>query len=215
MVGRRGLFVVFEGIDGSGKSTQRNKLADYLSQKNKYLDVILTHEPWRSEEIKRKLKEDKMAYSDGIIMADLYINDRTLHSNEINSRLNDSYFVLCDRYKMSTCAYQWTQGVDLFKLFKMHDDKEIIKPDLNIFIDVSADVAQKRRLARGENKEKFEDWNFQKSLASYYRSLVERSDAKNIFGEVVNVSGRGDVDEVFERVRNVFDFNYEKWTKQE
>ena len=119
---KRGMFIVFEGSDGSGKGTQMINLAGHIKDLDKYKDVILTHEPWRSEEIKRKLKEDKEAYSDGIKMAGLYVNDRINHSEEINSRLNEGYFVLCDRYKLSTCAYQWTQGVDLYRLLKMHED---------------------------------------------------------------------------------------------
>ena len=212
---RRGTFVVFEGIDGSGKGTQMINMAGHIKDLDKYKDLIMTHEPWKSFEIKRKLAEDKEAYSDGIRMAQLYIEDRANHSEEINSRLNEGYFVLCDRYKMSTCAYQWTQGVDLFKLFKMHDNRKIIKPDLNIFIDVPAEIAQQRRAARGKDKEKFEDWDLQKSLASHYCSLVDRIDAKNIFGRVISVNGRGNADEVFERVRTIFDPIYENWKNEE
>ena len=211
MENKRGMFIVFEGIDGSGKETQMFELARHIRTRNKYQDVVLTHEPWKSDEIKKKLSEDKSAYSDGIKMARLYVEDRANHSEEINFRLNEGYFVLCDRYKMSTCAYQWTQGVDLFSLFKMHDNKGIIKPDLNIFIDISSELAQQRRIGRGESKEKFEDWNFQKNLVSHYHSLVSRVDAEGLFGEVLSVNGRGSVDEVFEGVKNVFNPIYDNW----
>lgn len=212
---KRGLFVVFEGIDGSGKETQMMRLAEYVRNRNKYQDVIITHEPWKSAEIKKKLKEDKEAYSDGLKMAALYVNDRIKHSLEIEPQLQRGYFVLCDRYKMSTCAYQWTQGVDLFRLLKIHEDEKIILPDLTLFVDVSAEIAQSRRLKRSYTKEKFEEWKFQNDLVSHYRHLAGRVDCKDLFGAVAEINGRDNPDEVFERVKKAFDPVYENWIKAE
>ena len=53
MENKKGLFIVFEGIDGSGKETQMLELARYIRQRNKYQDVIITHEPWQNDEIKK------------------------------------------------------------------------------------------------------------------------------------------------------------------
>lgn len=214
MVDKRGLFVVFEGVDGCGKSTQLSKLFEYICSLNKYIDIIKTHEPWKSKEIKRKLKEDKDAYSDALGMAKLYIEDRINHAGEMNSRLENGYFVLCDRYKMSTCAYQWTQGIDLFRLFKMHESSEIIKPEVTYFIDVSAEVAQERRLKRGD-KDKFEDWRFQNDLIAHYHNLINRNDSYHLFGKIVEINGRGSIDEVFRRVREAFNPFYNEWLDKE
>ena len=211
---KRGMFIVFEGSDGSGKGTQMINLAGHIKDLDKYKDVILTHEPWRSEEIKRKLKEDKEAYSDGIKMAGLYVNDRINHSEEINSRLNEGYFVLCDRYKLSTCAYQWTQGVDLYRLLKMHEDSRILTPDVNIFLDVSVEAALERMAKRGY-KEKFENWSFQKDLIAHYNSLISRGDAERLFGEIINVNGRDSINDVAENIGSAFDSFYEKWKNKE
>ncbi len=208
---KKGLFIVFEGIDGSGKGTQLSELIKHLDGLNKYIDIIKTHEPWRSYEIKRKLEEDKEAYSDGITMAKLYVEDRINHSLEIKAKLNERYFVLCDRYKMSTCAYQWTQGVDLEELFKMHEDDRILIPDLTLFIDVNAEIAQERREKRGTKYEKFEYVKFQSELRRNYLSLIERQDCSDIFGEVCMINGRGSVEEVSDRVRNAFMVVYSKW----
>ena len=215
MENKMGMFIVFEGIDGSGKGTQLINSADYIKSIDKYRDIILTHEPWKSAEIKRKLKEDKDSYSDAHGMARLYIEDRVAHSEQINARLNEGYFVLCDRYKMSTCAYQWTQGVNLYKLFKLHEDSEIITPDLTLFIDIPAEIAQKRRIARGGEKEKFEDWKFQKDLVSHYSSLINRDDCYELFGNIAVMNGRGDANEVFKRVKGVFDSAYSKWIDEQ
>ncbi len=211
---KRGMFVVFEGIDASGKGTQLNKLIEYIGELDKYQDVVKTHEPWKSREIKDKLKKDKDAYSDGIKMAELYVNDRIRHSEEIDELLNRGYFVLCDRYKLSTCAYQWTQGVELYKLLKMHEDSRISTPNLNIFLDISAEISLERISKRGD-REKFEDWNFQKNLIAYYHSLISRDDAKSLFGEIVSVDGRASKDFVADDIQEKFDLFYEKWKNAE
>ncbi len=214
MQDKRGLFVIFEGIDGSGKNTQLIKLIEYIEKLDKYQDIIKTREPWKSGEIKNRLAQDKDAYSDSYGMARLYIEDRIAHSREIKARLDEGYFVLCERYKMSTCAYQWMQGASLYKLFKLHECQDILIPDLTFFIDVSAEIAQKRRIARGVEKEKFEDWKFQKDLVSHYNSLIDRSDCENLFGEVISINGRGPIDEVSERVKKAFDQFYLNWKNQ-
>ena len=214
MAQERGMFVVFEGIDGSGKGTQLNKLIEYIEELDKYQDVVKTHEPWKSKEIKQKLKEDKDAYSDGIKMAGLYVNDRINHSEDIDNLLNRGYFVICDRYKLSTCAYQWTQGVDLYRLLKMHEDSRILTPDVNIFLDVSAEAALERT-AKREYKEKFENWNFQRNLIAHYNSLISRGDAKSLFGEIISVNGRDSKDDVAKNIRNAFAPFYEGWKNKE
>ena len=177
------------------------------------LDIIKTHEPWKSAEIKRNLEENKEAYSSGLKMAKLYVEDRINHSLEIKQMLDDGYFVFCDRYKMSTCAYQWTQGIDLYRLFKMHQDDRILTPDLTLFIDVSAEIAQERRANRNSEKEKFEDWKFQKDLINHYNSLIDRKDCREIFGLVSVVNGRGSIEEAARRVKNEFMPVYDVWDK--
>lgn len=70
----KGAFVVFEGIDGSGKSSQIAKLADEIRVRDKYQPVLLTREPtWRAGEIRKKLAEDRDAFSDGGRLAYLYV----------------------------------------------------------------------------------------------------------------------------------------------
>ena len=214
MAQKRGMLIVFEGIDASGKGTQLNKLIEYIGELDKYQDVVKTHEPWKNREIKQKLKEDKDSYSDGIKMAGLYVNDRINHSEDIDDLLNRGYFVLCDRYKLSTCAYQWTQGVDLYRLLKVHEDPRILTPNVNIFFDISVDVTLERMAKRG-HKEKFENWDFQKNLIAHYHSLISRADAKNLFGEIVNVNGRDSREIVAESVKSAFDSVYKKWKEAE
>lgn len=212
MGNKKGMFVVFEGIDGAGTSTQLIKLIEHLEVKNKYQDVLRTHEPWESGEIKQKLREDKEAYSDGEKMAELFVSDRISHSiNLILPDLEKKVFVLCDRYSMSTCAYQWAQGVDFEKLLNMHKDYRILIPDITFFLDVSVEIAQ-QRIARRDKKEKFEDWDFQRKVYDSYHALVKMANENEyLFGKIDKINGRGSIDEVAERVKNAFEPVYEEW----
>jgi len=211
---RRGLFVVFEGIDGAGTSTQVPLLTSYIKKLSKYNDVLETHEPWRSDEIKRRLECDRDAFADGDRMARLYIEDRESHSSElIKPNIDNGVFVLSDRYKISTCAYQWAQGVDLGTLLKMHENRGLVVPDLTFFVDVSRSVAEKRLALRGCPREKFEgNRDFTDRLISCYRDLWNMSlNAEKLFGMVVLIDGEGSVGEVAEKVRLAFDPLYDSW----
>ena len=178
---------------------------------NKYQDVIITHEPWQNDEIKRKLKEDKDAYSDALKMAELFVDDRENHSAEISSRINQGYFVICDRYKMSTCAYQWTQGADLSALLELHDNSKIRIPDLTFFIDVSPETATVRRLNRYEKTEKFEELKFQAELINKYLNLINRVDCNKLFGKVIVINGEGKIDNISSVIKEEFDPFYSEW----
>ena len=114
---KKGIFLVFEGIDGAGTSSQLIRLMGHIEDKNKYQDVLRTHEPWKNEEIKKRLREEKDAYSHVKIMSKLFVNDRIIHSfNLIEPNIKLGVLVLCDRYSMSTCAYQTAQGADMDEL---------------------------------------------------------------------------------------------------
>ena len=145
---RRGLFVVFEGIDGSGKSTQIGRLSDYVRAQDKYQDVLLTREPtWRATELKDKLKGDSDAFSDARLMARLFVEDRKIHAySQILPVLKERCFVICDRYTMSTLAYQSAQGEDMRALIQLHRDAKITAPDLTFYVNVSNATAAKRRI---------------------------------------------------------------------
>ena len=183
-----GSFIVLEGIDGSGTTTQINGLHDYIKSRDKYADVLTTHEPWKNEEIKKKLSRDKDAYSGGKEMTRLFVDDRHNHLNNlIVPNMNQGVIVLSDRYSLSTYAYQGTQGVSFNTIKELHDEQKIIVPDLTFFLDVNYEVAKERITKRGDSLEKFEtNERFTKDLINKYRALSEMED---IFGEVIKIDG--------------------------
>jgi len=211
---KRGLFVVFEGIDGSGKSTQIEMLAHHIRKLDKYNEYLLAREPtFGAEELRRKLAQDKNAFSDGDEMALLYVNDGARHLGElIEPVLKAGRIVLCDRYKLSTYAYQETQGVSRARLEDMHHLVGIYNPDLTFLIDVDAEVAHKRRIFRGEKLDKFEQGDFQGKLIEKYRELVDYSrENPNFVGCVKVINGHKSKEDVFELIRTVFDSVYHAW----
>lgn len=221
---RKGLLIVLDGVDGSGTSTQLPLLTSHIKRLSKYQDVLETHEPWEDEEITRKLREDKTPYSDGRLMAKLYVNDRVEHTNEIILPvIQAGGIVLSDRYKMSTCAYQWSQGLDLFELLRMHENRGILTPDLTILLDVPLEVAQTRVRERilAENPdtliedklEKFErDLKFVEKTIEAYRCLAQMSvvDPK-IFGKVLTIDGSQSIEKVASEISTYFDGLYNDW----
>src|SRR3989338_2485061 len=98
-----GIFVVFDGIDGCGKTTQLKKFVDYIFQRNKYNNIIVTREPYKETDARKILYEGRDSSSQSEKLADLFINDRKRHAEDlIMPSLNKGWYVVCDRYKLST-----------------------------------------------------------------------------------------------------------------
>ena len=215
-----GLFICIEGIDGSGKSTQTNLLIQHIEDLDKYIDVLKTHEPWRSKEIKKKLKEDKDVYSNEFKLAELFTLDRAEHTRElIVPSLRKGIFVIGSRYSMSTLAYQWAQGVEFEKLLDLHRGKGILIPDLVLVFDLPVKEALKRLKKRGVAKDKFEkDSEFMKTLIDKYRLLAKMANNKegNLpFGKVAVINANKSIENVQKQINKVFDEVYNEWKNRQ
>ena len=166
MYKKKPFFIVFEGVEGCGKSYQCKKLYNNL-KKNK-ADVILTREPGgtRSSELIRnlilkdyfnkKIKEKFDKYTDTL----LYLAARNEHiKNKIKPALNKKKIIICDRFTDSTIAYQvYGKKVDLNFITNIH--KKIldgIKPNLVFILKVSSDSA-KKRLKKRKIKNRYDNF---------------------------------------------------------
>jgi dTMP kinase len=138
---RMGLFIVLEGIDGSGKSTIAKSLVGYFLEQN--IDCIYTTEPTQ-EEFGKKFREGlQNNKTDPLMDTYLLSVDRYLHSkNVIMPSLKQNKVIICDRYIRSNMAYQHLSGIDI----KWVDMLNLYcaLPDLEIFIRVKPDEANKR-----------------------------------------------------------------------
>ena len=167
----KGKFIVLEGIDGSGKSTQILKIAYNILGKSKYNHILLTREPYKKEEIRAILREDSDPYSQAKKLAELFVQDRKEHAKEfIIPNLEKGIHVISDRYKLSTIAYQSAQGIPVQELIDMHANLPI--PDITIIVDLPAERAAERMSRDNRNEHKFEaDVQFQEKTRQNYLKL--------------------------------------------
>ncbi len=169
-----GKFIVFEGEDGSGKTTQTRLLFDELLRRG-HNNTILTSEPTNNgigKIIRNNLKEHKSEL-DPLTLQLVFIADRSQHVYQIiNPRLASGNTVICDRYYYSTLAYAYALGLDMKELLRVN---EILfpKPSVSIILDVPVDIAIKRLEARSKKTERFENVEFQKKVREGYIKLTK------------------------------------------
>lgn len=201
---QRGKFIVLDGMDGTGKGTQAKLLADYLFDRDKRNHIFLTREPYNSQyyqAIRRILKESKSLEGDAELLTELFIDDRKAHAGIIGELLINGIWVVSDRYKYSTLAYQQTQGISLQKLIALHQD--ILIPDLVLILDAPAEIILRRidsDKGRG-HREIFEQKEFQEKLRENFLKLPRQLPEEKI----AVIDGTGSVDEVAKAIRKEVD----------
>jgi len=204
---QRGKFIVFEGVDGAGTTTQTALFGVQLFNSDKSRHIVLTREPYdreKTKEIRKRLREETDPYSNAELMADLYIEgDRIPHLKKIIlPLLNLGLDVISNRYLLSTISYQSAQGLDMDSLIERH--KTLPFPDLTYFIDTPVKIAMQR-----SNKEegKFENSKeFQTKVRKNYLEAIRRYRQKGEKIEIID--GEGSIEEVASRVWNRFKINF-------
>jgi dTMP kinase len=181
----RGKFIVIEGIDGAGTTTQSKRLVSAIQGSLGVDSVIWTNEPSRGpvgQFIRAFLKHD-IQDEDGeeewgpssMTMAHLFTADRLDHTRfEIMPALVKGQHVICDRYYYSTLGYQaLTMGVPVGNAFRslMPLVNSCLEPDLVIVLTVDPEVAARRCSKRKGRREVFEVDELQQRLHRFYRML--------------------------------------------
>ncbi len=157
----QGRFISFEGIDGSGKSTQARLLADHLRDAG--YDVVLTREPGGSpgaEDIRKLVLEgdaDRWSAETELL---LFTAARRDHLERlIEPALADGKIVICDRFADSTRMYQGLRSGDLRgAVDQLHALMIGREPDLTVLIDMDPETGLGRALSRGTGEERFESF---------------------------------------------------------
>jgi len=139
------LFIVFEGIDGAGTTTQISKLAQYLFDKK--FHIVKTREPSyifpAGIEIRERLFSGELDKKD---MLRLYTEDRKENTEKvITPSLKNNMVVIADRYKYSTIAYQTAQGLNLNSVIETQ--KQFLSPDITFILKLHSEKAQERMMA--------------------------------------------------------------------
>jgi dTMP kinase len=169
---KRGKLIVFEGIDGSGKSTQLRRVAAVLRARG--LDVLETGEPTKGL-WGRKIRE--MARTTDRVPRETelawFIKDRREHMRDtVGPALAAGRVVLSDRSYFSTVAYQGARGFDPAKLLA-ESQAEFGRPDLLLFFDIDPEAGLARVALRGGPHEPaFEELNYLEQVAEIFRSLT-------------------------------------------
>ncbi len=172
-----GLFITFEGIDGSGKSTQTRLLADRLRADGG--DPLLTREPGGSagaEEIRALVltgDPDRWSAETELLLFNAARRDHL--EKTIQPALDAGRTVICDRFADSTRVYQGATRGDLrATVDKLHALMIGREPDLTFIIDMDPEEALKRGLARKSGEDRFEDFGlgFQETLRHGFLSLA-------------------------------------------
>ena len=192
----KGSFITFEGIDGSGKSTQARKLAEHLQAQGH--DVILTREPGGSEgaeEIRALVLQgepDRWSAETEILLFTAARRDHL--ERTILPAIDAGKVVICDRFTDSTRMYQGLSRGDLRgtvdQLHKLMIGRE---PDMTILIDMDSDTGLSRALSRQGVEERFETFgaDLQAQMRAGFLSLAE--EFKERF---VVIDGARSIDEV-------------------
>ena len=186
----KGKFIVFEGIDGSGKTTQINQLSkwligtDLIPENNK---LIITREPGGTKLGKsiRSLLLDtsREKNPDSITELLLYAADRSQHVNEIiRPTLNKRDWVISDRFCGSTLAYQgYGRKLDI-KLIKDLETiaTQGISPDITFLLDITVEESIKRRISKKDDRIEKEGKVFLSNVSIGFKTLSEDNKWKKI-----------------------------------
>ncbi len=170
-------FITFEGIDGCGKTTVANLIAERLKQEG--IGIILTKEPtdtWLGDAVRRSYAEDIHPYTEAF----LFLADRATHTDWINEKLNNGNIVISDRYSDSTVAYQAALfhqnfGNPMPEYVKWLQDVSgpiIRTPNITFLFDIDPEVSLERVGNRGE-KEKFETLDNLKLVRENYLAIAD------------------------------------------
>ena len=186
-----GLFIVLEGIDGTGKSTQARRLGSWFERLGR--EVVVSREPtdgpWgrklrQSAAGGRLSPEDELRY---------FLNDRQQHVRDtIGPALAAGKVVILDRYYFSTMAYQGARGFDPAEIRRMN---EVFapRPDLLLILDLDVPAAHHRIGARGDNTNEFEKRDSLERCREIFLSLREEP-----FTRIID--SRGSLDQVANRI---------------
>ena len=172
------MFISFEGIEGSGKTTQIQHVCDHLRQEGH--DVVVTREPGGSNigrQIRSILLDSKNKGLNSLSELLLYMADRAQHLDEIvKPSLSSGKIVLCDRYYDATLAYQgYARGLDIDLITQLHGLAFAdYKPELTFLLDLSPETGLERAWRQIENGQRtVTETRFEEEALSFHGRVRE------------------------------------------
>ena len=206
------MFITFEGIEGTGKSTQIQKVSDYLESMGR--EVFLTLEPGGSRiggELRKMLLHVDNKDITPITELFLYLADRAQHvAQVIRPELEAGKVVLCDRFADSTIVYQgFGRGLDTKTLRELNEVAvDGLWPDLTLVLDIDPEIGLKRAMLRNiEDGKAKEEGRFEAEHISFHNKIREGYLTWAAFNKdrmrVINAANTPE--QVFERIKEILD----------
>ncbi|MDF2820589.1 MAG: tmk [Clostridiales bacterium] len=196
----RGLFITFEGGDGSGKTSQINLLKKYFEQQGK--EVIITREPGGtviSEKVREIILDINNTEMSDITEALLYAAARAQHVNEvIEPAIKEGKIVICDRFVDSSVVYQgYARQIGIDMILKINDiATNGLVPDLTFYLDLEAKIGLNRKKNQAElDRLEVEKIEFHENVISGYRELANRNPDR-----IITIDATLTVEEIYNKV---------------
>lgn len=194
-----GKFIVFEGLDGAGTSTQIALLANFLRLRG--IDAAVTREPTDGPvgRLVRQVLRHEVEL-DAAALALLFAADRLDHlegSGGVKAALAAGRWLLSDRYVLSSVAYQAAEGLDPSWVVELN--RRAIAPDLTIFVEASPEVCMQRIQGRGALLERFETLERLRQVDAHFRAHLSDS---QLTGDVIHLDGHGSIEDVARAVED-------------
>ena len=199
----KGYFISFEGVDGSGKSTQISRLKEYLEAEG--YEVVLSREPGGTdigEQIRSVILDTKNEGMSHVTEALLYAASRAQHVQDVIApAIQAGKVVICDRYIDSSLAYQ-QYGRGLGECVRIINGYAIgdCMPDLTFLLKVKPDVGETRIGSRDKDRIELEDMRFHEAVYRGYELLQEEFSSR-----IVAINATRSVDEIFAQIREYTD----------
>lgn len=211
---KRGKFIVIEGIDGSGKSSQIELLKGIYEDMGRSNEFYFTAEPTKSE-VGKKIREILSSNEEinNSVIATLFFIDRIKHITDkggINDILDKGINVICDRYYYSNIVYQGYGEYEDF-IYNMHRDcPDILTPDLVIHMSIDPEIAL-QRINKGRKPEELERYETLEKLTETekkYSDLIVKIDSERRPDEnitLAHIPADKDIETVFKWIYSIIE----------
>ena len=195
------MFISFEGIEGSGKSTQIELIEELIRAKG--FQVKKLREPGTTElgeKIRNIFLEKTTETVDPITEAFLlYASRKHLDQNFLRQNLNEGAIVIADRYADATLAYQsYGKGLDHNFVKLIHDSSQLLSPDLTFYMDISAELSRERISDRERDRMESESIDFFKKVREGYLQIAHDNPER-----VVVLDANKTIDELHESIKKI------------
>ena len=201
-----GKFIIFEGIDGSGKSTQTKLLKKYLEEQG-FL-VTLTKEPTNNSSVSQKIRRilNKEVIAGAKELQELFIQDRKEHLEKVViPSLKEGKIVISDRYYFSTIVYGESERVS--KEWLIEKNKDFLAPDTTIIIDLDPKICIERITANRSSIDLFEKIGKLEKVRDNYKDIAKK------FQNIYIIDGNEEIERVHNEIKKIQNLTFNKVAK--